>query len=367
MGLEDRDWFREESQRPRGAGGQKRSRSNTGRRPPSASRSGGGSWFKLFIVSSLVVGLLWVWGYHEDVPIAVTAWKAVGTAYNRTETLLHDSSDEVPSAAPYSRATVEAAIEATVQAKLATKDAAPYSRATVEAAIEATVQAKLGTEGALPATNTPTPSPPPTRTPAIAPIPTPTSASLVVPKPKDDLKQVGSMQLNADDIEKFVIEFTNKERVRAGLSEFVHDQAISDIARSHSKNMALIGYGHVVNGKDPTDRALEAGYDCKGWTSSTSYTHGLAENIFRLPRVARWSGTRWGNGPTRWSPSEYAEDSREMAKLLVDGWMDSSGHKKNILDKSSRRIGVGVNILATEKYGYVHEEAYATQNFSGCK
>ena len=29
------------------------------------------------------------------------------------------------------------------------------------------------------------------------------------------------MQLNADDIEEFVIEFTNKERVRATLSEFV--------------------------------------------------------------------------------------------------------------------------------------------------
>ena len=348
MGLEDRDWFREESQRHRGAGGHNRSRSNTGRRPPSMSRSGGGSWFKLFIVASLVVGLLWVWGYHEDVPIAVTAWKAVGTAYNRTETLLHDSSDEVPSAAPYSHVTVEAAIAATVQAKLAT-------------------------EGALPATNTPTPSPTitptplPTRTPAIAPIPTPTSASLVVPKPKDNLKQVGSMQLNADDIEEFVIEFTNKERVRAGLSEFVHDQAISDIARSHSRNMALIGYGHVVNGKNPTDRALEAGYDCKAWTSSTSYTFGLAENIYRLPRVKGWNGIRWGNGPTRWSPSEYVEGSREMAKLLVDGWMDSPGHRSNILNKASRRIGVGVFILVTEERGYIHEEAYATQNFSGCK
>ena len=276
MGLEDRDWFREESQRHRGAGGHNRSRSNTGRRPSSMSRSGGGSWSKLFIVASLVVGLLWVWGC-----------------------------DEVPSAAPYSHDTVEAAIAATVQAKLATKDAAPYSHATIEAAIAATVQAKLATEGALPATNTPTPSPTitptplPTRTPAIAPIPTPTSASLVVPKPKDNLKQVGSMQLNADDIEEFVIEFTNKERVRAGFSEFVHDQAISDIARSHSRNMALIGYGHVVNGKNPTDRALEAGYDCKAWTSSTSYTFGLAENIYRLPSVlySKYAGKSGPRGP----------------------------------------------------------------------
>ena len=299
MGLEDRDWFREESQRHRGAGGHNRSRSNTGRRPSSMSRSGGGSWFKLFIVASLVVGLLWVWGC-----------------------------DEVPSAAPYSHDTVEAAIAATVQAKLATKDAAPYSHATIEAAIAATVQAKLATEGALPATNTPTPSPTitptplPTRTPAIAPIPTPRSASLVVPKPKDNLKQVGSMQLNADDIEEFVIEFTNKERVRAGLSEFVHDQAISTIARSHSKNMALIGYGHVVNGKNPTDRALEAGYDCKAWTSSTSYTYGLAENIFRLPRVARWSGTRRGNGANTMvtAPSMPRAQERWPSYLWMAGW-----------------------------------------------
>ena len=299
MGLEDRDWFREESQRHRGAGGHNRSRSNTGRRPSSMSRSGGGSWFKLFIVASLVVGLLWVWGC-----------------------------DEVPSAAPYSHDTVEAAIAATVQAKLATKDAAPYSHATIEAAIAATVQAKLATEGAFPVTNTPTPSPTitptplPTRTPAIAPIPTPRSASLVVPKPKDNLKQVGSMQLNADDIEEFVIEFTNKERVRAGLSEFVHDQAISTIARSHSKNMALIGYGHVVNGKNPTDRALEAGYDCKGWTSSTSYMFGLAENIYRLPRVKRLERYPMGEmaPPGGHRQSMSRAQGRWPSYLWMGGW-----------------------------------------------
>ena len=297
----------------------------------------------------------------------------VGKAYDRAEVLAATvqakpgTSNEI--VAPYSHGTAEAAISATVQAKLATNNelVTPYAHATVDAAISATVQAKLAPVKALPATSIP--SPEPTITPALMPTgtPFPTVAPLVIPKPRDSLKQVGSTRLDADDIERFVVEFTNKERAKAGLSEFIHDQAISNIARSHSKNMALIGYGHVVNGKNPTDRALEAGYDCKAWTSSTSYTYGLAENIYRLPRVKGWSGIRWGNSSTQWAPSEYVEDSRDMAKLLVDGWMKSPGHRGNILNSASRRIGVGIHILVTEERGYIHEEAYATQNFSGCK
>ena len=385
-------------------------------------------------MAALVIGLLWVWAYHANVPIAVAAWKAAATTYDGVVTLLSVQSDEAPSrlainpatsmgventplskleAAPYSHATAEAAIAATVQARLMTPTpmsmptqwpentpvsdaAAPYSHATAEAAIAATVQAKLMTltptsmptqwpentpvsDAAaprrrlpgLPVFPTPKPSPTatpmPTSIPTMTPNPSPTNTPSPTPRPGDNLKQVGATQLDAREIEKFVIEFTNNERVKAGLSEFVHDQAISDIARSHSKNMALIGYGHVVNGKDPTDRALEAGYDCRAWTSATSYTYGLAENIFRYPRVKRWSGIGRGGGSYRWSPSEYVENSREMAKLLVDGWMESPGHRSNILNKASRRIGVGVYILVTAERGYIHEEAYATQNFSGCK
>ena len=51
----------------------------------------------------------------------------------------------------------------------------------------------------------------------------------------------------------------------------------------------------------------------------------------------------------------------------MQGWMSSPGHRENILDRESRRFGVGIAIQEAPEYGYVSETIYATQNFSACK
>ena len=48
---------------------------------------------------------------------------------------------------------------------------------------------------------------------------------------------------------------------------------------------------------------------------------------------------------------------KKLAKNLVDGWMDSPGHRANILNAQLRHIGVGV----AHSDNYI----YATQNFGG--
>lgn len=45
-----------------------------------------------------------------------------------------------------------------------------------------------------------------------------------------------------------------------------------------------------------------------------------------------------------------------MAKQIVDDWMDSSGHRENILDAHHTMMGLGVVITDDE-------QVYATQNF----
>ena len=47
--------------------------------------------------------------------------------------------------------------------------------------------------------------------------------------------------------------------------------------------------------------------------------------------------------------------------------MESPGHRKNILTERYRRIGVGVEVEVTEKYGWQSETFYSTQNFSSCE
>lgn len=169
------------------------------------------------------------------------------------------------------------------------------------------------------------------------------------------------------EIETWVVHYTNVERRNARLTPFVLDPAISDIARIHSENMARLDvFAHTIDGKGPTDRALENGYSCRFYFPDGSYTNtsGLGENIFKYPRVRQWTGI---SGSTRYSPNIFIEDSKAMAYALVEGWMNSPGHRANILDEGLHRIGVGVAIQKYEKYGYVDEVISATQNFSGCE
>ena len=176
-------------------------------------------------------------------------------------------------------------------------------------------------------------------------------------------KYVGGSPLNRGEIEKWVIEFTNDERIRAGLQSLRHDVAISDIARSHSENMARLALlSHDIGGRDPTDRALAAGYNCRAHKGDGSYSYGLSENVAEHPRVTQWMGLGMS-----YRPVEYDSDAEEMARGLVQGWMSSPGHRENILDRDSRRIGVGIVIQETPEYGYISETVYATQNFSECE
>ncbi len=140
-------------------------------------------------------------------------------------------------------------------------------------------------------------------------------------------------------LEQGVIALTNEERGRFSLRQLKHDAEISRIARGHSEDMMREGvFEHDLYGKDPTDRALAAGYDCEAHMGGGRYSYGLSENIFYIER-----------------PTGSAE---QIAREIVQGWMDSPGHRENILDRDSRRIGVGV----VKESG----ELYATQNFSPC-
>ena len=196
------------------------------------------------------------------------------------------------------------------------------------------------------------------------PSPTPTLTPSRTSEPRTkSIPYVGGAPLDPAEIEKWVIRFTNRERIAAGMPPFTHDSAISDISRQHSENMGKTGiFKHEINGADPTDRALAAGYDCRAYLDDGSYTYGLSENIHQYPRVQMWSLTA-----SNWRPVMYVLDARDMAQALVDGWMDSSGHKENILDLYSRRIGVGVYVRVQPKHGHRDESVYATQNFSGCE
>lgn len=122
-------------------------------------------------------------------------------------------------------------------------------------------------------------------------------------------------KLDLSAAEKQVVELTNKEREKEKRPALKADPILMKIAREHSKNMAKQDkLDHKLDDKEPSDRAADAGY--KG----------------------RYVGENIALGLNALPP--------EMAVRI---WMESEGHRKNILNENYQEIGVGWAKSATGK------------------
>jgi len=160
-------------------------------------------------------------------------------------------------------------------------------------------------------------------------------------------------EINITVLENKVHELTNIERKKHGLKALKYDNKLDDIARGHSEDMAKNDYFEHDNlkGEDPSTRASKAGYNCyKNYGSY--YTNGIAENIFQTWTYSSYSS--YGNSEDGFNYKWASVD--EMAKEIVDGWMNSPGHRENILTKTYDKEGIGVAIVS-------NEAVYVTQNF----
>ncbi|GAA2558097.1 MULTISPECIES: CAP domain-containing protein [Streptomyces] len=118
-----------------------------------------------------------------------------------------------------------------------------------------------------------------------------------------------------------VVRLVNEERAKAGCSPVAADSALTDLATAFSKDMAQRGFfDHTdPDGDTPWDRAEAAGISDLG-----------GENIAR---------------------------GQADAEAVMRAWMDSPGHKANILNCDFRTLGVGVHFGAggpwwTQNFGY---------------
>lgn len=123
-----------------------------------------------------------------------------------------------------------------------------------------------------------------------------------------------------------VINLTNQERAKAGLSALVPDSRLINAAEAHSEDMALKDYfSHTgLDGSTFSSRAAAFGF-----------SGAAAENI--------------GAGYT-------------TPEAVVNGWMNSPNHRRNILNPSLQSIGVGYFFLANDT-GNVNYKHYWVQVF----
>ena len=109
--------------------------------------------------------------------------------------------------------------------------------------------------------------------------------------------------------------------------------------------MALNDYFEHENlaGQSAADRGNAVGYRCfKDFGSF--YTEGISENIFQ-----GWMYSSFNSRGRNYVTLE------EIAFRIVDGWMNSQGHRENILTETYDREGIGIGIGA-------EESVWVTQN-----
>lgn len=155
---------------------------------------------------------------------------------------------------------------------------------------------------------------------------------------------IESSGVNETTVERQIHEEINDRRAEQGLSRLAYDPELSEIAQDHSQDMSDNDYvGHTgSDGSDFRERYQQAGYDCRVETTRNTYALG-GENIAQT-----WYQERLDSG-------DYYTSTEELAIGIVEQWMNSPGHRDNILKEYWQSEGIGV-IIAGDK-------VYATQNF----
>jgi uncharacterized protein YkwD len=108
----------------------------------------------------------------------------------------------------------------------------------------------------------------------------------------------------------------NDERIRFGESALVEDPRLASAALGHSKDMDAHDYFSHVS---PSGQTLLMRIEASGFIPNGNVGYTLGENI-------AW-GTLWLGTP----------------RGIVKAWMESPGHRANILNGSYRYTGVGVD------------------------
>ena len=131
-------------------------------------------------------------------------------------------------------------------------------------------------------------------------------------------------EINASSYELEVLDLVNAERAKNGLSKLSWSDELASVARAHSNDMLNRNFFSHTNpdGQSPFDRMRAAGI--------------------------KYS-----------SAGENIAAGQKTPQEVVKAWMNSEGHRANILNASFTKLGVGY-VVGNGAYN-----TYWTQNFAG--
>lgn len=126
--------------------------------------------------------------------------------------------------------------------------------------------------------------------------------------------------ISAETVEYWIVRYINEERTKLGLDTLVYDSEIDDMAKTHSEWMLRTGkFEHSKN------------------------------NVYEIILTG-------GNGTTKYNRYTH----KFYARAVVNGWMNSSGHKYIITLAKLQYIGVGFSYSIRSSDGYITKYYTAT-------
>ncbi len=125
-------------------------------------------------------------------------------------------------------------------------------------------------------------------------------------KPSNPIENENNVNNNTSIITQEVVKLVNIERQKAGLTPLKIDQELSKVAMLKSEDMKK-----------------------KGYFSHTSPTYGTPFDMLKQFNIKYTTA------------GENIAKGQKTAEAVVDAWMNSDGHRRNILSKSFTHIGVG--------------------------
>ena len=105
----------------------------------------------------------------------------------------------------------------------------------------------------------------------------------------------------------------NKVREAAGLQPLSSAQALRHIAAEHTRDMVVRGY---FSHTGPTDKTLASRLATVNWRGCAGENIGFGTAYYATPRSMMW------------------------------GWMNSAGHRENILEPTYRWVGIAISLGA---------------------
>jgi len=163
-----------------------------------------------------------------------------------------------------------------------------------------------------------------------------------------------------------VFYLTSKERQTLGLEPLAHHQALEAASFDHSMDMLEFGFfshtSPVAGKRTVPDRTGAAGFPSGYVGENIAQTFGIAYDGERGVYVPEQNGGYFSytyqGEPI--PPHTYLSAAQEV----VTGWMNSPGHRANILRADYTHLGVGAAYFADARFSDI-PTFYFTQNFGG--